>query len=178
MLAENFHSNIILSFQISGKPLTLKIEHPTYEVVFILSSINPGSITQSTMSSTPSMPPIPSQNGKTNKYSNITMQDKEAIDSINWDDGFDTNTESTKAKASRRDIDEILANSGIWVDKKSPDNDNSENGNLDDVVPGSPESPRSKRAKLIFKRCFEPTFHQSAMELGDVLAPSSDIESD
>lgn len=47
-----------------------------------------------------------------------------------------------------------------------------------EVVPQSPESPRTKRAKLVFGRCFEPTFHATMLDLGEELAGNSDPDSD
>lgn len=43
-----------------------------------------------------------------------------------------------------------------------------------DVVP---ESPRTKKAKIVFGRCYEPTFHQTMLDLGEVLAENSDSDS-
>lgn len=47
-----------------------------------------------------------------------------------------------------------------------------------EVVAKSPESPRTKKLKVVFARCFEPTLNESALDLGKVLAENSDVESD
>lgn len=47
-----------------------------------------------------------------------------------------------------------------------------------EVVQKSPDSPRTKKLKVVFARCFEPTFSESVLDLGEVLAENSDIESD
>lgn len=47
-----------------------------------------------------------------------------------------------------------------------------------EVVQKSPESPRTKKLKVVFARCFEATCSESQLDLGQVLAENSDIESD
>lgn len=46
--------------------------------------------------------------------------------------------------------------------------------NDEDIIPKSPESPRTKKAKTVFGRCFDPTYHETM--IGEVLAANSDSE--
>lgn len=49
---------------------------------------------------------------------------------------------------------------------------------VSDVNPFSRESPAAKKAKIVFGRCYDVTFHPDMLDLGRVLAPLSDAESD
>ncbi|KAF5307429.1 hypothetical protein FQR65_LT06943 [Abscondita terminalis] len=67
-------------------------------------------------------------------------------------------------------------NSVNWEDFNEPmDTDVREGSvNNDDEVMPSPESPRSKKLRTVFGRCFDATFKEEAVDLGRELAPDSD----
>lgn len=44
------------------------------------------------------------------------------------------------------------------------------------VIPNSPESPRTKKIKYHFKRCFEPTYNGALLDDEEILAGNSDPE--
>lgn len=98
------------------------MKSPTFEVDFLLATLNPEGVTQTTVSS-------------------AAEEEKRAAETMDWDEDFDGN------KAN----DVVVA--------ESP-----------------PESPRTKRAKLVFGRCYEPTFHEAMLDLGEELAGNSDSE--
>lgn len=145
-----------------------------------MSTVNPDGETQTTMS-TPSLPK-PRTKTKTND-TNITIQDKDAMESINWDNEFCFDKEPTKKTPSFNDVLKKLKNkkstNGNSIGFSSPEFSSNLNDNPDlDIVPTSPESPKSKKAKIVFSRCNEATFHTSMLHLGTQLAANSDSDSD
>lgn len=77
---------------------------------------------------------------------------------------------SVAVVASNIEEERQAAQSMNWEDEDFNENLN--------VIPPSPESPRTKKAKVVFGRCYEPTFHATMLDLGDVLAENSDVDSD
>ncbi|XP_023018781.1 cell cycle checkpoint control protein Rad9 [Leptinotarsa decemlineata] len=197
--AEAFNLNIGLNFEKGGKPLAIVMKNPTFEVNFIVATLNPYSDAQSTMTASS----IPAKITQLNKnIENITTEDREALKNENWDDmEIDTNkipletcmiTKKgsfheivTKAKQKIRNATSKLGteSSTNSFSKKQGDKRNKIfelplkshlNEDVDDIIPLSPESPKTKKAKLVFGRCFESTF--SRKNLGEILAPNSDSE--
>lgn len=131
------------------RPLSMILKNPTFEVSFIVATLDPYSDSNSTVASTTSAAKIVSKT----KTNGATDEDFEAMETENWEhDDLSTNESSfadllEKAKSDKENID---------------------------VVPRSPESPRSKKARLVFGRCYDPTFHETI--LGEVLAANSDSE--
>lgn len=174
------------------------MKNPLFDVQFIISTLNPDNQTQSSVSTSQPIHVVNSKT-KTNGNQNITVQDKSVIDSVDWDDGFGI-IENPKSRETPKFLDKMnrirerssrsnsekSSESVINGSKnKNKNNEDRMNGNNlennddeGDDIPPSPESPKTKRARLVFQRCFEPTFHQSVLELGEVLAPNSDPESD
>lgn len=139
-----------------------------------MSTVNPnGGETQSSMS-TPSLP-------KRAKETNITVQDKDAMESVNWENDF--SFEPIKKKPSFDDILNKLTNKNSGNKNSNEFSSFEFSSNLNenpdlDVVPTSPESPKKKKAKIVFSRCNEATFHTSMLNLGTQLAANSDSDSD
>ncbi|KAJ8921181.1 hypothetical protein NQ315_013653 [Exocentrus adspersus] len=182
--AESFNLNIGINFDVGGKPLAVILKNPTFEVNFIIATLNPYSDLQSSMATTS----IPTKvSNPKNDDPNITVEDQEALLNVNWSEDFDM-SEPTSDKADERSkrsgFQEVVKNKNTEAkvagkrckDFSLPvDNLPMEVDHEDmDVLPPSPESPRAKKAKLVFGRCFEPTFSETY--LGQVLAPNSDSE--
>ncbi|XP_018561693.1 cell cycle checkpoint control protein RAD9A [Anoplophora glabripennis] len=173
--AEGFNLNIGINFEVGGKPLTLIMKNPTFEVNFIVATLNPYSDLQSSMA-TSSIPTKITQLAHENI--NLSLEDRQALNE-EWDD-WEMDTEENNPKRAKLDMN-------IKKDKNRKGKGKCKKFNLPsdpvpmdvdgedmDVLPPSPESPRTKKAKLVFGRCFEPTFTETSF--GEVLAPNSDSE--
>lgn len=166
------------------------MKNPTFEVNFIVASLNPYSDLQSSMATT-SIPAKITQ--RTNENVNLSIEDQQALNEA-WDD-WDMesevrNTSNYGNKRKKTKMEEIIQS--VKGSTKKDENKKEKNLNrrkkfnlpsdpepMDvdndaDVLPPSPESPRTKKAKLVFGRCFEPTFSETY--LGETLAPNSDSE--
>ncbi|CAH1155500.1 unnamed protein product [Phaedon cochleariae] len=181
--AEAFNLNIDLNFEKGGRPLSIIMKNPTFEVNFIVATLNPYNDLQSTMTSSS----IPAKITQLHK-GNITQEDRDALENENWND---MDMETPKKKSSKKDIFMQTIKKAKQRDttlKKIPENGKQVETpksnkvcevpmdylEFNDVIARSPESPKTKRAKLVFGRCFESTFSRN--NLGEVLAPNSDSE--
>ncbi|KAB0791934.1 hypothetical protein PPYR_03734 [Photinus pyralis] len=87
------------------------------------------------------------------------------------------------ATLKSNDVPSTLTSSAVpimndvnWEDFTDPmDLPEKENG---DVITRSPESTHSTKIRRIFGRCYEDTFHPQMADLGEVLAPDSDPDTD
>lgn len=184
------------------------MKNPTFEVNFIVATLDPYSDGQSTCASSSIPAKITQVN---NEKVNITMEDQEALLNENWDDNFATdfteNSSKPKNKSKRASFEEMMAKAANNKNKENVKSILKSNGTIkrrkifslaeddleensqqigspepllkpehlaDNIIPRSPESPRTKKAKLVFGRCFEATF--SSNNLGQVLAANSDSE--
>lgn len=167
------------------------MKNPTFEVNFIVATLDPYSEGQSSMSTCSIPAKVTPSN---NEQVNLTMEDQQLMLNENWDDtNMDKEVTDTSARRKKSAFQEILARSKQKNKGCSEDNRISSrkenlkttedifiNGQLlrnnddPDCVPCSPESPKTKRAKLVFGRCFESTFSKNC--LGEILAPNSDSE--
>lgn len=164
------------------------MKNPTFEVNFIVATLNPYSDLQSSMATT-SIPAKVTQINHENV--NLSLEDQQALNE-NWDD-WDMDSEpkndlpNDNSKKAKIENTENVKQSKKTRNKKEKGRNQCKKFNLPteslpmdvenedlDVVPPSPESPRTKKAKLVFGRCFEPTFMETS--LGEVLAPNSDSE--
>lgn len=168
------------------------MKNPTFEVNLIVATLDPYSDGQMSMSTCS----IPARITQTNRENiNLTIEDQKALLNEDWDD-FNMETDqliATNGKARKKTgFEEILAKtkerrkSNSYRVKENVTFNTKENeefafsrgvskdNNKHDFVPGSPESPTTKRAKLVFGRCFESTFSKN--NLGEILAPNSDSE--
>ncbi|RZB41584.1 cell cycle checkpoint control protein RAD9A [Asbolus verrucosus] len=137
------------NFEAGGTPLSMLMRNPTFEVNFIVATLNPYSDANSSVANSNSV--ASKVQAPTRPVNEIADDDLEAMQAVNWED------ESSKGSS----FTELM--------KKAK----SDKENLD-IVPKSPESPRSKRAKTVFGRCYDPTFHETI--LGEVLAENSDTD--
>ncbi|XP_050512649.1 cell cycle checkpoint control protein RAD9B-like isoform X1 [Diabrotica virgifera virgifera] len=179
--AEGFNLNISLNFETGGRPLSVVMKNPTFEMNFLIATLNPYNDNQSTIATS-----IPARITQANSegVNDITMDDQEALLNENWDDfSIDTNktSKSSDKKRSKKTFSfrEVLEkdktkSGSINSDENCDNNHNSPMDVDDDVVQRSPESPTRKKAKLVFGKCFESTFSRD--NLGSVLAPNSDSE--
>ncbi|GJQ81317.1 hypothetical protein Trydic_g20530 [Trypoxylus dichotomus] len=160
--AEVFTLPVVMSFDTGGKPVIVTIKNPIFEANFVLSTIAPDGSTQSCTNSTTSF-------CVTDKAKNDTLskEGRAIVDSLNWDSDFEM-----------EDNDIMMQDPKTVRDKNREENDKtSEPGPFhEDLIPESPESPRSKKLKIVFGRCFESTFHESKLDFGEELAPNSDSE--
>ncbi|KAF2904849.1 hypothetical protein ILUMI_01320 [Ignelater luminosus] len=179
--AESSNLGVCLNFETSGKPVILVIRNPTFEVNVVIATLNTDHISQSSLSTSIML------KTKSKAKHNMTIQDQQALESVNWDNDFDlqgengfdnrkSQTDKNKSNTNLTINNNIPSINNALIDER-PNLGNDENKDTD-MVPGSPESPRSKRIKTIFGRCYETTFHSTMMDLGNVLAPDSDPELD
>ncbi|KAK4878584.1 hypothetical protein RN001_011090 [Aquatica leii] len=96
------------------------------------------------------------------------------IATLKRDNASQSSLSSTVHLTRKRNATQYNFNEPIDTEK----NDNGVGNDIDDVVPQSPESPRSKKIKSIFGRCYDATFRREAIDLGKVLASDSDPDSD
>lgn len=123
------------------------MKNPTFEVNFIVATLNPYTDTNSSLATATSVAA-----GVTKaRPTEISDEDLEAMQTENWESEEVTEEE-----------------------KKDKDNCGGSKKEEEDIVPRSPESPRSKKARTVFGRCYDPTFHETV--LGEVLAANSDSE--
>lgn len=169
------------------------MKNPTFEVNFIVATLNPYSDDLSSMS-TCSIPAHITQKTNNDRI-NLTVEDQQALLNENWDDfnmepaHLTNKNRQTQMKASfKKFLTKVEQNNRnnnqneqVFSTAKEDSGENEDehinlNGGCDilDVIQPSPESPKTKKAKLIFGRCFESTFSKNC--LGEVLAPNSDSE--
>ncbi|CAH0548893.1 unnamed protein product [Brassicogethes aeneus] len=161
--ADGLGLNIGFNFETGGRPMSMLMKNPTFELIFIVATLNPYSDGQSTITaaSIPARITQQSQNG-----ANITVEDQLAILNENWDEfEIDENQKDKRStpSATTRTL-RVKAKEKVF----------SAADETVDVLPESPESPRTKRAKVVFGRCLDPTFSETM--LGEVLVGNSDSE--
>lgn len=153
------------------------MKNPIFEVNFIVATLNPYSDLQSSMATTS----LPAKITQTHhEHADLSIEDRQALEE-NWDDwDMDSEPKSDDSKKNAKLSKKIGDKKGKGGSKRKkfdlpPDPVPMDvDGEDVDVLPPSPESPRTKKTKLVFGRCFEPTFMETS--LGDVLAPNSDSE--
>ena len=121
------------------------LKNPTFEVNFIVATMDPYTDSSSSVATT-------SAQKKPDNVADDVFEDMEAE---NWENNDLSSKESS------------------FVELMKKAKNDTEKENLD-IVPKSPESPRTKKAKTVFGRCYDPTFHETI--LGEVLAANSDSE--
>nr|CAH7717020.1 unnamed protein product [Callosobruchus chinensis] len=184
--AEGLSMNIGLNFDKGGRPLAIIMKNPTFEVLFIVATLNPYSDLHSTLSTGSIPAKITQLNGE---QLNLSQEDRDALMNENWDDFDVEERNSNKGKSRKRnskfmDIVEKAKSrssetsreaSRRGIEEKQPDAPQME---VDEVTEASQRSlsPVAKKAKLVFRRCLEATFRPNC--LGDVIAPNSDSESE
>ncbi|XP_060532810.1 cell cycle checkpoint control protein RAD9A-like [Cylas formicarius] len=190
--ADAFNLNLGINFDRGGRPLTIFITNPTFQMEFVVSTLDPTTEAQSTMTTSSLATKITQVS--TNGLHNITCEDLEAIANEDWEE-FNMELESNKKtnpnSCKSSEFSDLLKEVSKKVDNFS-DSNLSENKKMKtnkkinilnsavinsvnlDIVPRSPESPRTKRARLLFKRSYDPTFHPNMFD--DVLVGNSDSE--
>ncbi|VEN44472.1 unnamed protein product [Callosobruchus maculatus] len=184
--AEGLSMNIGLNFDKGGRPLAIIMKNPTFEVLFIVATLNPYSDLHSTMSTGSIPAKITQLNGE---QLNLSQEDRDALMNENWDDFDVEERNSTKGKSRKRnnkfmDIVEKAKSKSNPSSREVSRGGNEENHpeaprmEVDEVMEASQRSlsPVAKKAKLVFRRCLEATFRPNC--LGDVIAPNSDSESE
>ncbi|XP_050302007.1 cell cycle checkpoint control protein RAD9A [Anthonomus grandis grandis] len=172
--ADAFNINIGIDFDKGGRPLSISMKNPTFEVIFIVATVNPYMEGQSTIATT-SLGAKVSQVQMNGIQNNITHEDLVALTNENWED-FEAEMDHEMRKNPDRDknhsnIMPTKDNSLSWLEDKKcaskgpkkfvleeEDENNFVDSNMD-VVQRSPESPKTKKARLIFKRSYDVTFH-------------------
>ncbi|XP_056629993.1 cell cycle checkpoint control protein RAD9A-like [Diorhabda sublineata] len=174
--AEGFNLNICLNFEQGGKPLCVTMKNPTFEMNFMIATINPYNENQSIATSS-----IPARiTGVNNDIANVTADDREVLLNENWDD-FSMETIGEGRIANKKSKKSFPFNELLDTTKENRRNSNDErslNGSLknsaEKALLNTLESNSRKKAKIVFGRCFESTF--SRAQLGDVLVSDSDSE--
>lgn len=139
----------------------MTIKNSIFEANFILSTISRDGSTQSCATSSMF------SNADKSKNTELTKEDHTLIENINWDSDFDMDENDIIMK----NLSEIRRKNKK-ARRKSPVG----GPVLTDIIPESPESPRTKKLKIVFRRCYEATFHESNLNYGAELAPNSDSE--
>ncbi|XP_017781044.1 PREDICTED: cell cycle checkpoint control protein RAD9A [Nicrophorus vespilloides] len=149
---EFFNIPIMLHFKNGGWPIILRMKNTTFNVDYILATVNPDdSESQSTTTSEVLDPVLRCVQNRNNaecvnlsmevdsSEKDLTLADKEAMESVNWDDNDFDNDVTMSPPITKRNVEkEKMAN--------------------------------------IFGRCFDPTFHTSMLDFGEELAPNSDSD--
>ena len=141
------------------RPVILTMRTPTFEVDFVLSTINPENLTQSSIASSAST--LTKKSVQVQHNSCVSKEDRLLIDSINWEDN-DFNLNENVNEPNDQNIDPNGLNPRI-------------DGN---ILMMSPDSPKAKKVRLIFGRCYDATFSTSMLDFGAKLANNSDSESE
>ncbi|XP_044764160.1 cell cycle checkpoint control protein RAD9A-like [Coccinella septempunctata] len=183
--AENFNLPIGLNFDSGGKPLTFLMKHPTFNLHFIVSTLNPNRDLQSSMASTS----LPASTQRNNNL-HISIEDQQALANENWDEFDLQNNQNNsfismmnRASSTRSDVDGVVAvekpntlkkMNSLNLDDPHLKTNGDQYRDDADVISQSSDSPRDKRMKLIFSRCYEPTIVEP--DLGKVYVGNSDSE--
>lgn len=163
------------------RPLALIMRNPTFELSFLIATVNPYSDAQSSMA-TSSIPTKITQH-----IVNLTQEDHEALQ----EDWNDCEMEEISVKAKKRKKNKTSPFQDIVNTSR---NSKTSNGSIDSVhknknkIFSIPEDssmdvdqandlsdcPLLKKTKIVFGRCLESTF--SRENSSEVLAPNSDSE--
>lgn len=169
------------------------MENPTFEVNFIVATLDPYRDDYQSSLNTCSIPAhiVPTNNEEIN----LTIEDQQALLNENWDDDMGTSgtkksnrktakkstfheifdkEKRSKSKNQKKGDIPINSESSLRLIEKCAFNAELKENTETDTIPSSPESPKTKKAKLVFGRCFESTFSKN--KLGQILAPNSDSE--
>lgn len=141
------------------RPVVLTMRTPTFEVDFVLSTINPENLTQS--STVSSALALTKKSVQVQHNSSLSKEDRLLIDSINWEDN-DFNPNVNVNEPNNQNID--------------PNGLNLQNDGNISMIPS--DSPKAKKVRLIFGRCYDTTFSTSMLDFGEKLANNSDSESE
>lgn len=188
--ADALNLNLALHFDKGGKPLSIIMKNPTFEIIFVVSTLNPYADGHSSITAA-SLQTKTTQVTNASVDQNITSEDLDAIINENWEE-FDEEIcqKSKKIKSdfcngkSKQVLKSKPKNFVLSSDENKTEErtNQSKGGNnilasksyeCNDLVLGRPESPRSKKVKSIFKRSYDPTYTSSML---DVLAADSDSE--
>ncbi|XP_030759674.1 cell cycle checkpoint control protein RAD9A isoform X2 [Sitophilus oryzae] len=188
--ADALNLNLALHFDKGGKPLSIVMKNPTFEIIFVVSTLNPYADGHSSITAA-SLQTKTTQVTNASVDQNITSEDLEALINENWEE-FDEEIcqKSKKIKSdfcngkSKQVLKSKPKNFVLSSDENKTEErtNQSKGGNnilasksyeCNDLVLGRPESPRSKKVKSIFKRSYDPTYTSSML---DVLAADSDSE--
>nr|CAI5848698.1 unnamed protein product [Callosobruchus analis] len=96
--AEGLNMNIGLNFDKGGRPLIIIMKNPTFEVIFIVATLNPCSDLHSTLSTGSIPAKITQLNGE---QLNLSQEDRDALMNENWDD-FDVEERNSNRGKSRK----------------------------------------------------------------------------
>ncbi|KAF7284704.1 hypothetical protein GWI33_021717 [Rhynchophorus ferrugineus] len=191
--ADALNLNIGMYFEKGGKPLLIVTKNPTFEISFLVATLNPYSDGQSTFTAAS----LSTKITQVNQTHNITSEDLHALANENWEDFDDDDINKIKRSTGNSSLikapslDLVTNNLNqtkereneppkkasklfILQDTVIESKNNIEQKSFShDLVPGSPESPRAKKAKFIFKRSFDPTYTASVL---NIILPESDSE--
>lgn len=169
---------------------------PTFESNFVISTLRDGE-SQTTFASQST---VRSRLRQPKPIFNITREDQEALENVDWDDDADLHATANNAEiavnrpngsgkndvaargSSTESYIELVqrakrkkgGTNGVTGAKVNEDRMESDDDNY--VVPNSPQPPPLRRTVL--QRCYDSTFHKSGESYGTVLVANSDPESD
>ncbi|XP_018333804.1 cell cycle checkpoint control protein RAD9A isoform X2 [Agrilus planipennis] len=176
--AEHFNLKLILNFETAGKPVVLIIKNPTFEVHIVMATVSSDGSTQSSISTTVSSIQKKVMNTKKHSDANLTIEDRIALENVDWNDEINNLDEQSKPKLKPA-LNSLFNNQlGRGHIQKDNDIDNRKlNMDVedDDIIE---LSQRSKRIKTVFERCYESTFREENFDYGKILVANSDAESD
>lgn len=150
------------------------MKHATFEVEYIIATLDPYSDSQTTRTAS-SIPTKLSQNSI--ERSNISLEDQQALESVNWDD-LSMECELKRTKKNKKESFKELMNMASKIKQKPTERNKSSES--EKIIPESPflsdsrvESSLSDLGKIVFRRAMEQTF---AMDQQEILVPNSDSE--
>lgn len=164
------------------------MKNPTFEFQLLVATSNPQNETLSSTTTT-------SIATKNSNHVQLSQEDREALENVNWDDldglidvendkkqksisSKSNSSKSTKTLSRNPSFMELMdaaltKKSKIQVlDDQVVASANKENKRIKLDLPA--DNTMVKNTKLIFQRCFEPTFNEAMF--GEILAPNSDSE--
>lgn len=153
--AESFNLNMELNFEVGGKPLLILMKNPTFEVNFIVATVNPANDGSSVVT----VPSLVNMNLKP-----VAMEtDDIEVFGCQLSNSKDSSFELLMLEARNKRRRSNEQQNTIEKERKGE--------NINEITP----PVLSERAKLVFGRCFEATFVET-INPSNILAPNSDSE--
>ncbi|KAL1501367.1 hypothetical protein ABEB36_006698 [Hypothenemus hampei] len=184
LLAETCNLNMYINFDKGGRPLSFVMKNPTVEIIFLVATMNPSDC-NSTLATT-SLGTRISQANSNGIHNDLSGRDLENVGDKNWeelDDNRDNVEKLTQTNKNEKSLSKMNFTSYLNNNRKTANGgrkqfllagESDEDWRNSEQIPKSPESPRSKRLKLIFKRSYDSTFHASILD--NILLNDSDSE--
>lgn len=198
LFAEAFNLPVAANFEVGGRPVVFVVKNaPIFESNFVFATLMPLANNQLNSSQqSDKNAQCTSRAMKGTAFKNCDMAHtpgkrklspihagKSSIDSLMAVPGPSRSHTSFQEHHSQdiiENVNKLLPRFSIQEDcvKENGSAQDAENNAEEDAVPGTPPPPPAKRARYIFKRCFQATFNSQMLPgYDEVLAEDSDDES-